>query len=163
MEHSSILFCISVTTSLEHIYQMFHNVQDIFIKETNYLQNFHLILFNLPRQFYLSLASLQTMILIGRILSLLILLLIWHLIDLLLLLTYSQNSIAVIILISSWLTYLVNLQTLSMLIKLPVLILIQGKLKLISPTLLVALNLISSIIFCFNVISTFTLILCNST
>ena len=58
---------------------MLHNIQDIFIKETDYLQGPHFVLFNLARQFYLSLAqvlSLQTMILIRRILSLLIILLI---------------------------------------------------------------------------------------
>ena len=127
-------------------------------------QGLLLILFSLAKQFHLSLAqvlSLQTTILIGRMLLLLILLLTWHPIDLLSL-TYSQNPIRVIILISSWLIYLVNSQTHLMLIKLLVLILILGKLKPVFLTPLVALSLTSSIIFYSNVISTSALILCNS-
>jgi len=64
---------------------------------------------------------------------------------------------------SSWPTYLVDLQTLLILIKLPVLILIQGELKLTSLTLSVALSLISLIISYSNVISTSMLIWCNLT
>ena len=58
---------------------MLHNIQDVFIKETNYLQNLHLVLYNLAKQFHLFLAQvlfLQTIILIERMLPLLILLLI---------------------------------------------------------------------------------------
>ena len=56
---------------------------------------------------------------------------------------------------SSWPTYLVNLQTPLMLIRPLVLTLIQEELKPTFLTLLVVLSLISSIISCFNVISTF--------
>ena len=116
---------------------------------------------------------LQITILIGRILLLLILLLIWHLIDLLFLLAHGQNPVGVIILMNSWPMYLVNLQTSLILIKPLVLTLIQGELKpafltLIQgelkpafPTLSVALSLTSSIISYSNVVSTFVLILCN--
>ena len=64
------------------------------------------------------------MILIGRILLLLILLLIIQLINLLSLLTHSQNTVEVIILINSWPTYLADLLTHLILIRLPDVILI---------------------------------------
>ena len=162
--HPSTLFCISVITLLIH--QMLHDAQDRFIKEANHLWDLLLILFNLTRQFHLSLAqvlSLWTMILIGRMLPLLILLLIWYLIDPLLLLAHGQNLIGAIILISSWPTYLVDLQTLLMLIRPLVLILIQEKLKLASLTLSAVLSLTSLIIFYSNVIFTFMLIPHNLT
>ena len=54
---------------------------------------------------------------------------------------------------NSWPTYLVDLQTLLILIRLLVLILIQGKLKPISLILSVALSLTSSIIFYSNIVS----------
>ena len=145
---------------------MVHNIQDVFIKEADHLWGLLFILFNLAEQFCLSLAqvlSLQTMILIGRILLLLILLLIWYLIDLLPLLTHGQNPIRAIILMSSWLMYSVNLQICLMLIRLLVLILIQGELKSTFPTLSVALSLTSSIISYSNIVSTSVLISCNST
>jgi len=145
---------------------MVHNIQDVFIKEADHLWGLLLILFNLAEQFCLSLAqvlSLQTMILIGRILLLLILLLIWYLIDLLPLLTHGQNPIRAIILMSSWLMYSVNLQICLMLIRPLVLILIQGELKSTFPTLSVALSLTSSIISYSNIVSTSVLISCNST
>jgi len=104
---------------------------------------------------------LQITILIGRILLLLILLLIWHLIDLLFLLAHGQNPVGVIILMNSWPMYLVNLQTPLILIRPLVLILIQGELKPAFPTLSVTLSLTSSIISYSNVVSTFVLILCN--
>ena len=104
---------------------------------------------------------LQITILIGRILLLLILLLIWHLIDLLFLLAHGQNPVGVIILMNSWPMYLVNLQTPLILIRPLVLTLIQGELKPAFPTLSVALSLTSSIISYSNVVSTFVLILCN--
>ena len=81
--------------------------------------------------------------------------------NLILLLTYSQNPITVIILMNNWLTYLVGLQTHLLLIKLLVLILIQEKLKLVSPILLVVLNLTSLIISYFNVTFMSALILHN--
>jgi len=104
---------------------------------------------------------LKITILIGRILLLLILLLIWHLIDLLFLLAHGQNPVGVIILMNSWPIYLVNLQTPLILIRPLVLTLIQGELKPVFPTLSVALSLTSSIISYSNVVSTFVLILCN--
>ena len=85
-----------------------YNAQNISIKESNHLQGLQLILFILPRQFFLFLAqvlSLYTMILIGRMLLLLIQLLI----DLIILLAHGQNSNAVIILINNWPMYLVIL------------------------------------------------------
>ena len=54
---------------------------------------------------------------------------------------------------NSWPTYLVDLQTLLILIRLLVLILIQGELKPISLILSVALSLTSSIIFYSNIVS----------
>ena len=164
LEYLSILFYISVTTLL--ICQILHNIQDRFIKETNHLQDLHLILSNLAKQFHLFLAqvsSLQIIILIGRMLLLLILLLIWHLINLLFLLTYSQNFIRTIILMSSWLTYLVNLQKFLILIRPLVLTLIQEELKPISLTLLTALSLTSLIIYYSNVVFIFIPISCNLT
>ena len=140
---------------------MLHDVQDIFIKEANHLWGLLLILFNLARQFCLSMAQvlfLWIMILIERMLLLLILLLIWHLIDLLILLAHGQNSIRVIILMSSWLIYLANLQTPLTIIRPLVLILIQVKLKPIFLTPLVVLSLISLIISYSNIISISTLI-----
>ena len=75
----------------------------------------------------------------------------------------DQNSIRAIILMSSWLIYLVNSQILLQLIKLLVLILIQVELKLISLILLITPSLTSFIIFCFNIITTSMLISCNLT
>jgi len=88
-------------------------------------------------------------------------LLIWYLIDLILLLAHSQNPIEVIILMSSWPTYLVNLQIHLMLIRLLASILIQEKLKSASPTSSVVLSLTSLIIFYSNVITISTPILYN--
>ena len=64
---------------------------------------------------------------------------------------------------NSWPTYLVDLQIYLILIRLPVPILIQGKLKPIYPILLAALSLTSSIISYSNIVSTFVPILHNST
>ena len=75
--HLSTLFYTSATIWL--ICQMLHNIQEKFIKETNLLWGFHLILFNLARWLCLSLAqvsSLWIMILTRRMLPLLILLLV---------------------------------------------------------------------------------------
>jgi len=77
--------------------------------------------------------------------------------------THSQNSIRVIILMSSWLTYLVNLQIHLMLIRPPVSILILEKLKPISLTLSAVPSLTSSIISYSNVISIFMPTLHNLT
>jgi len=157
--HSSILSRISVTRW--SICQIRHDAQDKFTKEAIHLWGLLLVQFNLAKQFCLFLAqvlSLRTMILIGRMLPLILLLTIIQLIDLHLLLTHGLNSIRVRILINNWLTYLADLLTHLILIRLPVLILIQGELKPVSPTLSVALSLTSSIISCFNVtyISTLT-------
>jgi len=68
---------ISVTSWLIH--QMHHNVQDESIKEAIHLQGFLPVQSNLARQFCLFLAqvsSLRTMILIGRMLSLILVLII---------------------------------------------------------------------------------------
>ena len=107
---------------------------------------------------------LQTTILIGRILLLLILpLILLQLINLHLLLAHSQNPIRVIILMNNWPKYSADLLTHLILIRLLVLILIQGELKSTSPILSVALSLISLIIFCFNVTYISTLIWHNLT
>ena len=83
------------------------------------------------------------MILAGRMLPLLILLLILlQLIDLHLLLAHGQNPVGAIILMNNWLTYSANSLILLILIRLPVLILMQGELKPTSLTLSVALSLI---------------------
>jgi len=91
------------------------------------------------------------MILIGRMLLLILLLTIIQLINLYFLLAYGPNTIRVIILMNNWLKYLADLLTHLILIRFLVLILIQEKLKLASPTLLVALSLISLIISYFNI------------
>ena len=91
------------------------------------------------------------MILTGRILPLLIPILIQHLIDLYLSLTHSQNPIRAIILMNSWLKYLVDLLILLMLIRLLVLILIQEELKPTFLIILVALSPTSLIISCSSV------------
>ena len=64
---------------------------------------------------------------------------------------------------SSWLTYLVNLQKFLILIRPLVLTLIQEKLKPISLTLLTALSLTSLIIYYSNVIFISIPISCNLT
>ena len=102
------------------------------------------------------------MILIGRMLPL-ILLLIIQLIDLHLLLTHSLNPVRAIILMNNWLKYTANSLTLLILIRLPVPILIQGKLKPASLTLSAALSLTSSIISYSNAVYTSALIQCNLT
>jgi len=50
-------FHVSAITSLGHICQMSYNTQDISTKEANHLLGLQLTLFNLPRQFFLSLAQ----------------------------------------------------------------------------------------------------------
>jgi len=73
--HPSTRSRVSVTKWL--IRQIHHDVQDESIKEAIYLWDLPLVQSNLPRQFHLSLAqvsSLQTMILIGRMLPLILLL-----------------------------------------------------------------------------------------
>ena len=92
------------------------------------------------------------MILIGRMFPLILLLTIIQLIDLLPLLVHGQNPVRVIILINNWLTYLVDLLIYLILIRLPVLILIQEELKPAFLTLSAALSLTSSIFSYFNVI-----------
>ena len=136
------------------ICQICHDTQDKFIKEAIYLWGLLSVQFNLAEQFCLFLAqvlSLQTMILIGRMLLLILLLTIIQLIDLYFLLTHGPNPIGVIILINNWPKYSANLLKHLILIRLLVLILIQERLKPTSPTLSVALSLTSSIIFCFNI------------
>ena len=149
------------------ICQILYDAQDKFIKEAIHLQDLPLVQFNLAEQFCLSLAQvlfLWIMILIRRILLLLILLLILlQLINLLPLLTHSQNPVRAIILINNWPTYSANSLTPLILIRLLVLILMQGELKSTSLTLSVVLSLTSSIIFCFNVVYIFVLIQCNLT
>ena len=74
--HSSTWSCISATRWF--ICQMRHNAQDESINEAVHLQGLLLVQSNLPRQFRLFLAqvlSLQTIILIGRMLPLLIIIL----------------------------------------------------------------------------------------
>jgi len=148
------------------IHQMLHNTQEEFIKGADHLWGLLLVQFNLAKQFYLFLAqvsSLQTMILIGRMFLLILLLTIIQLIDLHLLLTHGPNPVRVRILMNNWLMYLADLLKHLILIRLPVLILIQGELKPTSPTPLVTLSLTSSIIFCFNVTYISVLIQCNLT
>ena len=96
--------------------------------------------------------SLQTTILIGRMLPLILLLTLLQLIDSHFLLTHSQNPTRVRILMNNWLTYLADLLTLLILIRLPVPILIQEKLKPIYLTPSEVLSLISLIIFCSNTV-----------
>jgi len=136
------------------ICQMLHNDQDEFTKNTAYFQGLYWVLSILAKQFCLFLAqvsSLWTMILTGRMLPLILLLILLQLIDLPLLLTYSQKPIRVTILMNSWPMYLADLLTHLMLMRLPDLILIQGELKPTSLTLSVALSLTSSITSCSNV------------
>ena len=82
---------------------------------------------------------------------------------LLFLLTYSQKFIRTIILMSSWLTYLVNLQEFLILIRPLVLTLIQEELKPTSLTLLAALSLTSLIIYYSNIVFISIPISCNLT
>ena len=148
------------------IRQMCHDAQDKSIKEAIHLWDLLLIQFNLVKQFYLFLVqvlSLQTTTLIGRMLPLILLLTIIQLIDPYLLLTHSPNPIRVIILMNNWPRYLADSLTLLILIRLPVLILIQGELKLTSLILSVALSLTSLIISCSNAVYTSILIQHNST
>ena len=145
---------------------MHYNTQDKFTKETVHLQSLLPVQFNLTKQFCLFLAqvlSLQTTILIGRMLPLILLLTRLQLIDSHLLLTHSQNPTRMRILMNNWLTYLADLLTLLILIRLPVPILIQEKLKPIFPTPSEVLSLISSIIFCSNTVYISVLIQHNST
>ena len=145
---------------------MHHDTQDESIKEAVHLPGLLLVQFNLAKQFCLSLAqvlSLRTTILIGRMLSLILVLTIIQLIDPHLLLAYGPNSIGVIILMNNWPKYLADSLTLLILIKLPVPILILGELKPTSLTPSAALSLTSSIISCSNTIYTSTLIRRNST
>ena len=163
---SSIIIIFLYWTSETPLSSSITTSEYLICNKADYLWGFLLILFNLTRQFYLSLVQvlfLQTMILIGKMLLLLILLLIWYLIDPLFLLAHSQNPIRAIILINSWLIYSVDSQIHLMLIKSLVLILIQEELKPASLIPLAALSLTSSIIFYFNITSTSTLILCNLT
>ena len=69
----------------------------------------------------------------------------------------------ILILMNNWPKYSADLLTLSTLIRLLHLILIQGELKPASPTLSVALSPTSSIISCFNAGYISTLIWCNLT
>ena len=145
---------------------MHYNTQDKFTKETVHLQSLLPVQFNLTKQFCLFLAqvlSLQTTILIRKMLLLILLLTLLQLIDSHLLLTHSQNPTRVRILMNNWLTYLADLLTLLILIRLPVPILIQEKLKPIFPTPSEVLSLISSIIFCSNTVYISVLIQRNST
>jgi len=133
---------------------MLHNAQDKFIKEAIHLQGLSLVQFNLAEQFHLFLAqvlSLQTMILIGRMLLLILLLILLQLIDLHFLLAHGQNPVKAIILINSWPTYLANLLTHLILIRLPDLILMQEKLKTAFLTPSTALSLTGLIISYSNV------------
>ena len=145
---------------------MLYNAQEKFIKEAIHLRDLFLVQFNLAKQFCLFLAqvlSLWTTIPIRRILPLILLLTIIQLIDLYLLLAHGPNSIGVRILITNWPIYLADLLKYLILIRLPVLILIQEKLKPVSLTPSVVLSLTSSIIFCFNVTYISMLIWYNST
>ena len=75
---------------------MFHDAQDKFTKEAVHLQGLSLVLFILAEQLCLSLdqvLSLQTMILIGRMLLLIILLTLLQQIGLHLLLTHDPNPV----------------------------------------------------------------------
>ena len=148
------------------IHQMCHDAQDEFTKEAVYLWGFLLVQLNLARQFHLFLAqvsSLQTIILIGRILPLILLLTLLQLIDPHLLLTHSPNSTGVRILMNNWPMYLANLLTFLILIRLLVLILIQGELKPVSLIPSTVLSLTSSIIFYSNTIYISVLIWYNLT
>ena len=134
---------------------MCHDAQEEFIKEANHLQGLSLVQFNLAEQFRLFLAQvlfLQTTILIGRMLSLILLLIIIQLIDLHLLLAHGPNSVGMRILMNNWPKYSADLLIHLILIRLLVPILIQGKLKSIFPISSVALSLTSSIISYSNVI-----------
>jgi len=143
-----------------------HNAQDKSTKEAVYLQDLLSVQFNLAKQFCLFLAqvsSLQTTILIGRMLPLILVLTIIQLIDSHLLLAYGPNPIGAIILMNNWPKYLADLPTSLILIRLLDPILIQGELKPTSPTLSAALSLTSSIIFCSNASYISVLIQHNST
>ena len=145
---------------------MHHDTQDKFTKEAVHLRGLLPVQFNLAEQFHLFLAqvsSLQTTILIGRMLPLILLLTLLQLIDPHLLLAHGLNPVRAIILMNNWPRYSADLLTHLILIRLLVLILIQGELKPASLILSVALSLISSIISCFNVVYISTLIWCNST
>jgi len=145
---------------------MLHDAQEEFIKGANHLWGLLLVEFNLAKQFCLFLAQvlfLQTIILIWRMLLLILLLTIIQLIDLHLLLTHGPNPIGVRILMNNWPTYLADLLTYLILIRLLVPILIQRELKPVSLTLSAALSLTSLIISCFNVTYISTLIQCNLT
>ena len=145
---------------------MLHDAQEEFIKGANHLWGLLLVQFNLAKQFCLFLAQvlfLQTIILIWRMLLLILLLTIIQLIDLHLLLTHGPNPIGVRILMNNWPTYLADLLTHLILIRLLVPILIQGELKPTFPTLSVVLSLTSSIISCFNIAYISVLIQCNLT
>ena len=162
--HPSMLFCTSVTRW--PIHQMCHNAQDKFTKEAIHLWGLLLVSFNLAKQFCLFLAQvlfLWTTILIGRIFPLILLLTIIQLINLHFLLAHSPNPVGAIILMNNWLKYLANLLTHLILIRLLVLIIMQGELKPTFPTPSAALSLTSSIISCSNAIYISVLIRCNST
>jgi len=144
LEHSSTLFYVSVTIWL--ICQILYNDQDKSTKEATHFQGLYQVLSILAKQFCLFLdqvLSLQTTILTGRMLSLILLLILLQLIDLSFLLAYSKNLVRVTILMNSWLIYLADLLTLLILIRFPDLILIQGELKPIFLTLLAALSIIT--------------------
>ena len=101
LEHSSTQSCISITISLGHICQISYNILDTFIKETDYPQDLQPVLFNLPRQFCLSLGQvwfLQTTILIERM----PLLLIWLLIDLIVMECFGPNILFFFYLFFFW-------------------------------------------------------------
>ena len=138
---------------------MHYDAQDESIKEAVHLPGLLLVQFNPAKQFHL---SLQTTILIGRMLLLILVLTIIQLIDPHLLLAHGPNPIGVIILINNWPKYLADSLTLLILIRLPVPILILGELKPAFLTLLAALSLTSSIISCSNAIYTSMLIRHNS-
>jgi len=125
MGHPSTQSHISVTRWLIH--QIHHDTQDKSTKEAVYLQGLLPVQFNLAKQFLLFLAqilSLQTTILIERMLLLILVLTIIQLIDPHLLLTYGPNSVRAIILMNNWPKYLADLLTLLILIRLsdPILI-----------------------------------------
>ena len=145
---------------------MYYNAQDKSIKEVIHFWGLLLVQFNPAKQFCLFLAqvlSLQTTTLIRRILLLILLLTLLQLIDLHLLLVHGSNPIGVIMLMNNWLKYSANLLTLLILIRLPVPILMQGRLKPTSLILSVTLSLTSSIISCSNAIYTSVLIWHNLT
>jgi len=117
---------------------VFCSAQVDFTNKDIHFLSFLLVLFKLLRQFHLS----QALVLIGRILP--------QLINLIFLdpylLTPSQNSSIVKILIINWLTYLVRLLIHLILIKLLAQQLILRELNPIFLTLLVVLSLTNSLI-----------------